>query len=159
MNKSRKIANRLAWVLFIIYILLLSYFLFFSEGFGRVGGNSEYKSNLQLFKEIKRFITYRETIGFKGFFINVIGNVLAFIPFGLVLPFISPANRKLINISLLSFELTLCVEIVQYLLKVGIFDVDDILLNTIGGILGYLIFLICRWTYYKLCARRKPWRR
>lgn len=155
MTKSHKVANRLAWVLFIIYILFLSYFLFFSEGFGRVGGNSEYKSNLQLFKEIKRFITYRETIGFKGFFINVIGNVLAFVPFGLVLPFISPINRRFINISLLSFELTLCVEIIQYVLKVGIFDVDDILLNTIGGITGYLLYLICQWFYYKGHARRK----
>ena len=39
--------------------------------------------------------------------------------------------------------LSLCVEIIQLFTRVGSFDVDDILLNTIGGVLGYIIFLIC----------------
>ena len=40
------------------------------------------KYNLQLFKEIKRFIKYREYIGFEGFVVNIVGNVLAFSPYG-----------------------------------------------------------------------------
>ena len=39
--------------------------------------------------------------------------------------------------------LSLCVEVVQLFTKVGSFDVDDILLNTIGGVLGYILFAIC----------------
>ena len=42
-----------------------------------------------------------------------------------------------------SFGLSLCVEIFQLLTKVGSFDVDDILLNTIGGVAGHIIFVIC----------------
>jgi glycopeptide antibiotics resistance protein len=41
------------------------------------------------------------------------------------------------------------VEVAQMLLKVGIFDVDDILLNSIGGILGYLFFVFCNYVYRK----------
>ena len=42
-----------------------------------------------------------------------------------------------------SFCLTLCVELMQLITKVGCFDVDDILLNTIGGVLGYIVFVVC----------------
>ena len=39
-----------------------------------------------------------------------------------------------------SFELSLLVEVLQLVTKVGSFDVDDLLLNTVGGILGFLIY-------------------
>lgn len=155
MKISRKTVNRLAWLLFIVYIILLSYFLFFSEEYGRTGQSTDYRYNLHLFQEIKRFIIYRKELGFKSFLVNIVGNVLAFAPFGFVLPIISPNNRKFINVLILSFELTLGVELMQLLLKVGIFDVDDIFMNTIGGVLGYILFLIARKIYYKIRKGRK----
>ncbi|ROR31495.1 glycopeptide antibiotics resistance protein [Mobilisporobacter senegalensis] len=150
MKKSRKTVNHIAWLLFVIYIMLLSYFLFFSEKYGRMENNSEYRYNLHLFQEIKRFIIYRKEVGFESFMVNILGNVLAFTPFGFVLPIISPSNRKFFNILILSFELTLGVELMQLLLKVGIFDVDDLLMNTVGGVLGYILFIIARSIYYKV---------
>ncbi|MCI9328578.1 MAG: VanZ family protein [Ruminococcus sp.] len=42
-----------------------------------------------------------------------------------------------------SFALSLGVEIFQLFARVGSFDVDDLLLNTLGGVLGYILFLIC----------------
>lgn len=154
MKISHKVIIWIAWVFFIIYILLLSYFLFFSEKYGRTGSSLEYRYNLQLFKEIKRFITYRKELGFESFIVNILGNVLAFAPFGFILPFINPSNRKFINVVLLSLELTLAVELIQLLLKVGIFDVDDIFLNTLGGILGYLGFVLCNRIYRKHRERK-----
>ncbi len=130
-------------VLFVLYIILLAYFLFFSERYGRTLGSDEYRYNLTIFKELKRFITYRNEIGLESFVVNIIGNVLAFTPFGFALPIISIRNRKLINITLLSLEFSLTIEIIQLILKVGIFDVDDLFLNTLGGIIGGLCFLIC----------------
>lgn len=130
-------------VLFVLYIILLAYFLFFSEHYGRTLGSDEYRYNLTFFKEVKRFITYRNEIGLESFVVNIIGNVLAFTPFGFALPIISIRNRKLINITLLSLEFSLTIEIIQLMLKVGIFDVDDLFLNTLGGIIGGLCFLIC----------------
>jgi glycopeptide antibiotics resistance protein len=75
--------------------------------------------------------------------VNIFGNILAFAPFGLVLPIISPQNRKFWNITFLSFEFSLTVELIQLLFKVGIFDVDDIFMNTVGGVIGYLCFYLC----------------
>lgn len=130
-------------VLFVLYIIMLAYFLFFSERYGRTISSNEYKYNLVLFKELKRFIIYRKELGMEVFVVNIIGNVLAFTPFGFLLPIISMRNRKLWNIIILSFEFSLSIELIQLMLKVGIFDVDDLFMNTIGGMLGGIGFLIC----------------
>ena len=50
--------QKICWVLFISYLVVLTYFMFFSDGFGR-SGHEEYAYNLILFKEIKRFYKYR----------------------------------------------------------------------------------------------------
>ena len=41
-----------------------------------------------------------------------------------------------------SFELSLVVELLQLIFKVGSFDVDDLLLNTVGGMLGFLVYFL-----------------
>jgi glycopeptide antibiotics resistance protein len=104
---------------------------------------TEYRYNLELFKEIRRFITYREQLGFESFVVNILGNILAFAPFGFMLPLLNIKYRKFFNMLFVSLLFSLAVELVQLYLKVGIFDVDDLLLNTFGGIIGFLSFLIC----------------
>lgn len=142
-NKHRIII--IGWILFYIYILLLSYFLFFSERYGRDLITQQY--NLHLFKEIKRFIIYREQIGPEGFIVNICGNIIAFMPFGFLLPLLNRAYRRFYITTVFSILFSLIVESVQLLLKVGVFDVDDILMNSLGGILGYVVFIIAHSIY------------
>lgn len=142
---SQRLTQRfrnLGKILFVFYILFLIYFLIFSEWYGRTGAAEEYRYNLELFKEITRFIEYREELGAFAVFTNLFGNILIFIPYGF---FISMASksRGLIKTFLYSFGLSFCVEVFQLFSRVGSFDVDDILLNTMGGVLGYFLFLIC----------------
>lgn len=148
-NKKRIII--VGRVLFYIYILLLSYFLFFSERYGRDLVTQQY--NLKLFKEIKRFINYREQIGLEGFIVNIFGNVIAFMPYGFLLPILKRTYRKFFTIAILSLLFSLVIESAQLLLKVGVFDVDDILMNSLGGILGYLMFLIVHTIYKRMEGR------
>ena len=61
-------------------------------------------------------------------------------PFGFFLPIVSRRGRKWYNNFILGFFLSLCIEVTQLVFKVGSFDVDDLLLNTIGGILGFLCY-------------------
>ena len=97
--------------------------------------------NLVLFKEIKRFYIYRDIVGTEAFLLNTAGNVVCFMPFGFFLPIISPRFGKWYLMLILSFLLTLSIETIQLVFKVGSFDVDDMFLNTLGGIAGYL----CQW--------------
>ena len=129
-------------IVFIIYIAVLTYFLFFSERYGRDIIHNEYRYNLTLFTELRRFIEYREVIGLEGFIVNIFGNILAFTPFGFLLPIISQDNRKLINVTLITLQFSFTIELLQLVFKVGIFDVDDLFMNTLGGIIGYLVFKI-----------------
>lgn len=149
-NKKRIIIA--GWIMFYIYVLLLAYFLFFSERYGRDLVTEEY--NLKLFKEIKRFIKYRNIIGFEGFVVNILGNVLAFTPFGFLLPLLNKAYRKFYLITFISILFSFAIELSQLLLKVGVFDVDDILMNSLGGVLGYLVFMVSH-AFYKKYERKR----
>ena len=140
--KTRKRIRGLGKVLFVLYILFIIYFLIFSEWYGRTGVMEEYHYNLVLFKEINRFWTYREQLGMFAVFTNLFGNVLIFVPFGFFMPMASK-YRSFFSTLFYSFGLSLCVETFQLFSRVGSFDVDDLLLNTIGGVTGYILFAVC----------------
>ncbi len=127
-----------AVLLFIVYLLLLFYLLFFSETYGRTMEDSGYRYNLELFKEIRRFWDNRDSLGFNSVITNLLGNIVAFAPFGFFLPMLCRAGRNVFACTFLSAVFSFGVEIIQLLTRVGAFDVDDIFLNAIGGFVGCL---------------------
>ena len=141
-KKEAKRVRTLGKILFILYIIFLVYFLFLSDWYGREGVMDEYHYNLVLFKEIKRFIQYRHQLGTFAVFSNLFGNIVIFMPFGFLVPILGRKKRNFWFTSLLSFALSLTVECIQLVTRTGCFDVDDIFLNTIGGMLGYLVYAL-----------------
>lgn len=109
---------------------------------------------MELFKEIKRFYTYREQLGIKAFLLNVIGNIIGFMPFSFFIPIISRRCKYWYNTIILSFLLSLSIETAQLIFKVGSFDVDDLFLNTLGGVLGYLLYRFVQMSRRKLRGKR-----
>lgn len=142
MYRRGKRLRILGKILFVLYIGFIIYFLLFSEWYGRSGVMQEYRYNLVLFKEINRFWQYRQQLGWYAVFTNLFGNVIIFLPFGFFLPMASK-YRSFFAAVFYSFALSFCVETFQLLARVGSFDVDDLLLNTLGGALGYIVFVIC----------------
>lgn len=140
---ANKKDNKLAmWVCFLAYLLLLGYAVFFSSGFGREE-HADYRYNLTLFQEIGRYYSYGMRTGsWRLFWWNVVGNVCVFVPFGAFLPALFAKCKRLFSVLLFTLELSFVVEIVQLVTKIGSFDVDDLLLNTLGGILGYFVYKI-----------------
>lgn len=131
-------------LIFICYIAALCYFLFFSEMFGRTEKYQEYHYNLVPFREIKRFIDNRHSLGFWAVLYNIAGNVVGFMPFGFYLPMLFKRIQGIFPVFLFSLLLSLTVETTQIVFKVGSFDVDDLFLNTLGGLAGYLVFRLVR---------------
>lgn len=72
---------------------------------------------------------------------NVIGNILIFIPLGIYLSLFKKDKRVLCNLVILALISTI-VELVQWVLGIGVLDIDDVILNSIGGWLGILIYKI-----------------
>ena len=149
-STKRKIKH-IGVMLFLLYVLLLVYFLFFFEEYGRVAAEERvYRYNLIPFLEIRRFWIYREQLGVLAVFSNIFGNVIGFIPYGFILPVIAHKCRSGFFIILSGFSLSLVVEVVQLVTKVGCFDVDDLILNTLGAAIGYGIFAVCNYLRRRL---------
>ena len=115
-------------MVFIIYALLLFELLTSTE----LNVNSGF--NLMPFTEITRY-----DIGTHGFFMNVIGNILIFVPFGYFVSVYIKA-KKVSHIFFIAFLTSFTVEFVQYYIGRS-FDVDDILLNVVGAIIGFLLYV------------------
>jgi len=68
------------------------------------------------------------------------GNVLLGIPFGILVPVVAPRTRGILRILLLTAAVMLMVEFAQGALITGrAFDIDDVILNTAGALVGYLL--------------------
>ena len=116
-------------LLFILYILCL-FQVVTAQDINLYEGN-----NFIPFREI-----FRYSIGSKSFIKNIIGNVVLFMPYGFFVgKYASLKNTKLTIFLLLLASIS--IEVTQ--LVIGrVFDVDDIILNVIGGLIGYLIYRI-----------------
>ena len=73
---SRNSIKKLRWggrVLLVLYLACLIYFMFFSESYGRTEIHTEYRYNLVLFREIRRFLQHSDILGMPAVLINLNG--------------------------------------------------------------------------------------
>lgn len=155
----KKLMRNMLALAFIGYMVLLLYFLFFSEEYGRTTHYAEYQYNFTLFRELSRYIKYREVVGLDYFLINIVGNVVVFMPFGFFIPSLEKKKHGAVfnffRITALGLIFSFAIETIQLVTKVGCFDVDDLLLNTIGVAFGCICYTIIRAILGKRKRRRK----
>ena len=75
-------------------------------------------------------------------FINVIGNIILFIPLGYLL---KSFLRNNILVFIIGILITLLLELIQFVAKLGVFDIIDIFLNALGIIIGLVLKRIELW--------------
>lgn len=141
--------KRLCTILFVIYVAFLIVFvvLKFNGSFERIIAlrhsiieNEQYairNVNLILFKSISPYLmNITEPYAFK----NIVGNIVTFIPLGF---FVSTIffRTKFFKTILTCVAIILIIECGQFVLKIGFFDVDDIILNLLGCLLGFFTSL------------------
>ena len=148
-NTAKKMGATVYLLVFTVYLALLIYFLFFSDVFGRTVTYDDYRYNLKPFAEITRYFTKVKEKDYFLFIINIIGNVALFIPFGFLFPFVSEKRnfKRSINFFvtlLVTVLFIVLIEGIQLVTKVGVFDVDDIIMNTIGSVTGYILYRLIR---------------
>jgi glycopeptide antibiotics resistance protein len=148
MDKRERIKTAVIYGVFICYIVLLIKILLLSrvslsDLFSGQGAVSRSINIIPFQSVMQYFATGSETV--KSFaFGNVVGNILMFIPLGVYLPLLRKDKRAATAL-LFIFIVSLSVEIVQGVLGIGTADIDDIILNTLGGwigILGYKLFSV-----------------
>ncbi|MBR5868018.1 MAG: VanZ family protein [Clostridia bacterium] len=72
--------------------------------------------------------------------INLVGNVILFVPAGYLIPLLFPRFRRFPPFLSVLFLSLFAIEGIQLVTGLGAFDVDDILLNLLGALMGYLLF-------------------
>lgn len=72
--------------------------------------------------------------------VNLVGNVVMFLPLGYLLPRAFPRFRKFLPFFASVLFSLLFVEAIQYVTMLGIADVDDVILNLFGALMGFLLF-------------------
>ncbi|MBQ0988313.1 VanZ family protein [Streptomyces sp. F63] len=83
---------------------------------------------------------YLEQPAFQDTVKQIGGNILLGVPFGLLLPVLLPRTRGLLRVALVTALVMVLVELLQGSLVRGrAFDIDDVILNTTGALLGYLL--------------------
>lgn len=95
-------------------------------------------ANFTLFKTIKMYIDYSYKL---NSFENLVGNVVAFIPFGFLLPYVHKGSRKFAALLVNALLFVVGIEVFQLFSAFGAFDVDDILLNCVGAVIGWIGYL------------------
>ena len=141
--------------IFVIYVIALATLLFLGSTSG--GGiyhrniwdvepfskdHFDYYCNLHLLKSVKMYYHAFQngTMSLKLIVLNLVGNLIAFAPFGFFLPVVF--GRKVRNVGqfllAVTFASVLC-ELIQFITMVGQGDIDDVLLNVLGALLVYMV--------------------
>lgn len=119
----------------ILYLCFMLYILCVFQLVTAKDLNASDGNNLRLFSEI-----FRYDVGSRLFFKNIIGNVLLFVPYGFFASFYIELKNP-VKAFILVLAASVSIEVTQ--LAIGrVFDVDDILLNVVGGMIGYFIYMI-----------------
>jgi glycopeptide antibiotics resistance protein len=84
--------------------------------------------------------------GGRAMVVNFLGNLVAFVPLGFLVPLLRESRAGAQGIAVLSIALSLLIETLQYLSGSRVADIDDVVLNTLGGLLGYAAWAVtARW--------------
>lgn len=145
MNKSvspyRKWLKPLAWFVSMMYVLVVVYQLLFS-GLRLMQRSREWAPppNLTPFRSIQQYANGFHHYNFDTWFFNLFGNVLLFVPLGFLLPILFVKTRRFSAIITWSILASLTIELTQLGTRLGYFDVDDLILNALGGVIGYVVW-------------------
>lgn len=139
-------------LVFLVYGLLMLWLLF-----GRV---SRYNPQLPYWEQVlaNRSTTFFKTIRnfmfvilhrpnhpiFFEVYVNMLGNILLFVPAGILLPKLFRSFRPFWRFAVKTLCIIFTIEVLQMLTLLGVFDVDDILLNMTGLTLGYFLYFLFR---------------
>ena len=143
MSKKEQVKTVLLYAAFIGYMVLLIKILFLSRvSIGDLFDSQRAMNrsvNLVPFHSIMDYLSGGSEIAKRFAFGNVFGNIVLFVPLGIYLPLLKRDKRTTTNL-LLIFLLSLFTECTQYLFGIGVSDVDDIILNCMGGLIGILLY-------------------
>lgn len=146
---KRNVAGRL---LFLAYCVLMLWLLFGQRLDGRelsaIFGDSDRKANFIPLETVRLYLRLLQNSTNESLLrhaiINLVGNVVMFVPLGWLLPAVWEWLRSFFKTFFVCAVIICAVEAVQYATALGSCDIDDLILNLAGVILGYVLWRLLR---------------
>lgn len=148
-----------ATLLLTLFLLVLARFVLFKKPLGyyrdyfrneqRMANaieENKANNNYILFATIKKFYKSRR-LRTEYKVDNIGGNILGFIPLGFLFPFVWKRGARGLVTLVFCFGVSLSFEWIQLKTGIGVFDVDDLFLNTLGGLTGLILFNTMAWMF------------
>lgn len=149
-KKNKSYLRVICYAIFIIYLLFLMKIVLFKytglvdvvKGIATGNLNGFRAINLIPLSSIIEFAKIILEGNFTRGFNNIIGNIFAFAPLGYFLPLLFSKYKRINTVILVGFIISFLFETCQYLLYLGSADIDDIILNLIGTVIGFAFYQI-----------------
>jgi len=157
-NPQDKFLRVVTWILLVLCMTVLVRYILFKGGVDNVKmhmAHYESRKTLQIglkranfvpFASLKYFYSVRKRYSYVAK--NILGNIIGFIPLGVLLPVLFVNLQRLWKTLATVFVISLLFETIQLMTNLGVFDVDDLLLNTFGGGVGYILYVGSRKLMY-----------
>lgn len=145
MTKNNR-SKRIKLLLLLIYLGFIGYFGFIAKIAGRTQVHTN-AYNLIPFHSIRSYFMITDFSALFGFIINILGNIIVFMPVGFFIPWLfsnKAWSHRIISVLLIGFIFSLGVESTQFIMSVGVFDIDDLILNTLGAFIGWQLYRTVR---------------
>ncbi|WP_414838740.1 VanZ family protein [Carnobacterium sp. TMP28] len=142
-KKRKSLYREISLNAFIFYIILLIHLTIFREehSIGNVRFNMQPLSAINL-TPLTHTLKLTKGVTLFDYYYNFYGNILWFVPMGFVVAYLLNKKPYFLKTLLTGFCFSFFIEMMQFFLGTGITDIDDLLFNTIGTIVGLICFMI-----------------
>lgn len=132
--REAAVAIFFVWCLWLVRLVFFPLVIIFYDWHSRVN-LIPFASILQLIEETNSATAFR----------NIVGNIILFIPLGILFPILFARARKLGPLIWRAAVISAVIEVAQVLTRARSIDIDDVLLNTMGAAIGWVIYSIVAW--------------
>ncbi|APU71039.1 glycopeptide antibiotics resistance protein [Companilactobacillus crustorum] len=146
-KKRTTLGRELGLGLFVFYVFLLFALTVFRDGYFIWQFKFYFHRSLSQINIIPLVETFKLAKGQSiiDFIYNLYGNIMWFVPMGIFIPALSERHLNFWKVVLIGALISTSIETLQFILNTGVTDIDDVIFNTLGAAVGYLLYFLGKW--------------
>jgi len=137
---------------FVFYVFLLFALTVFRDGYFIWQFKFYFHRPLSQINIIPLVETFKLTKGqsLVDFIYNLYGNIVWFVPMGVFIPALTKRHLGFLRVVLIGALISTSIETMQFVLNTGVTDIDDVIFNTLGAAVGYLLYFVGKWIIMRI---------
>lgn len=146
-KKKTSFSRELGLIVFTFYLFLLFALTVFRDGYFIWQFKFYFHRPLSQINLIPLIETFKLSKGqsLVDFFYNLYGNIVWFVPMGAFIPALTERHFGFFKVVLIGALISTSIETLQFILNTGVTDIDDVIFNTLGAAVGYLLYFVGKW--------------